>query len=197
MNLGHPIAMGNTAELYLLDNKIVKLLNEDLPDTESSYEVKKQQFAYSSGLDVPEIYEITRFHGRQAIVMEYVQGQTIGELLLNNTKLAAHYFTICVDVQMRIHNIVVEPYSLEPMVEKLTRQIVSGGILSEVQTNELLRRLHSMKFEPRLCHGDFHPFNLILGHERVTIIDWVDASAGDIRADIYRSYLLISQLSFN
>lgn len=39
-------------------------------------------------------------------------------------------------------------------------------------------------------------FNLILSDDqRVTIIDWVDASAGDIRADVYRTYLLYSQFS--
>lgn len=29
----------------------------------------------------------------------------------------------------------------------------------------------------------------------MVVIDWVDSSAGDIRADVYRTYLLYSQLS--
>ena len=58
-----------------------------------------------------------------------------------------------------------------------------------------MNKLHSIKFEPRLCHGDFHPFNLILSNKSVNIIDWVDASSGDIRADVFRTYLLYSQSS--
>ena len=50
-----------------------------------------------------------------------------------------------------------------------------------------------MTFDEKLCHGDFHFFNLIMSDHKVTIIDWVDASAGDIRADVYRTYLLYSQ----
>ena len=33
---------------------------------------------------------------------------------------------------------------------------------------------------------DFHPFNLIMSNNNVKIIDWVDASSGDIRADLFR-----------
>lgn len=58
-----------------------------------------------------------------------------------------------------------------------------------------MNKLYSIKFEPRLCHGDFHPFNLILSNKSVNIIDWVDASSGDIRADVFRTYLLYSQSS--
>ncbi len=52
-----------------------------------------------------------------------------------------------------------------------------------------------MSYTSRLCHGDFHLFNLIMSENNVTIIDWVDASSGDIRADICRAYLLYSQFS--
>ena len=52
-----------------------------------------------------------------------------------------------------------------------------------------------MTYENRLCHGDFHLLNLIMSDDKVTIIDWVDASAGDIRADVCRTYLLYSELS--
>lgn len=43
MVLGNPIVKGNTAEIYLYDNKIVKLFKEYLPDTESMNEAKKQK----------------------------------------------------------------------------------------------------------------------------------------------------------
>ena len=52
-----------------------------------------------------------------------------------------------------------------------------------------------MQYESRLCHGDYHVFNLIISEAGVTIIDWVDSSAGDIKADTYRTYLLYAQYS--
>ncbi|MGZ7209400.1 MAG: phosphotransferase [Methanobacterium sp.] len=196
MNLGNPIAVGNTAKLYLCNNKIVKVFKKHLPPNQSLYEAKKQQYVYSCGLHVPKILEVTEINGRQAIIMEYVKGKTVGELLINNIELAEHYISICVNAQQKIHALVVEDLDLlEPMSEKLHRQIQLVHNLDKKQKDTLLRRLESFVYEPKLCHGDFHPFNLIMSNEKVEIIDWVDSSSGDIRADVYRTYLLFSQTS--
>lgn len=82
---------------------------------------------------------------------------------------------------------------IESMRVRLERQIKSVHKLDEKQKDNILNTLHSIKFEPRLCHGDFHPFNLILSGKNVNTIDWVDANSGDIRADVFRTYLLYAQ----
>ncbi|KXY70837.1 aminoglycoside phosphotransferase family protein [Bacillus sp. FSL W7-1294] len=193
MNLGNPIAKGNTAEIYLYDSKVVKLFEEYLPNTESINEAKKQKCAYSCGLPVPNVFEVTKIQNRQAIIMEYVKGNSIGDLLLNNLNEAEHYINICVNEQKKIHAIRVNTDVMEAMGERLERQIKSVHKLDEKQKESILNKLHSIKFEPRLCHGDFHPFNLILSEKNVSIIDWVDACSGDIRADVFRTYLLYAQ----
>ncbi|PFZ33074.1 aminoglycoside phosphotransferase family protein [Bacillus wiedmannii] len=195
MNLGNPIAKGNTAEIYLYDSKVVKLFKEYLPDTESINEAKKQKYAYSCGLPVPNVFEVTKIQNRQAIIMEYIKGNSIGDLLLNNLNEAEHYINICVNEQKKVHSIRMNTDEIESMRERLERQIKSVYKLDEKQKGNILNKLHSIKFEPRLCHGDFHPFNLILSNKSVNIIDWVDASSGDIRADVFPTYLLYSQSS--
>lgn len=195
LNLDEPIAKGNTAKIYLYENKIIKLFEEYLPNTESFNEAKKQKYAYSCGLPVPNIFEITQVQDRQAIIMEYVKGDSIGDLLLNNLKEAEHYISICVNEQKKIHAISVDTNKMESMRERLGRQIKSVHKLDENQKENILNKLYSIKFESRLCHGDFHPFNLILSNDNVKIIDWVDASSGDIRADVFRTYLLYAQAS--
>ncbi|QWI16847.1 aminoglycoside phosphotransferase family protein [Bacillus wiedmannii] len=193
MNLGNPIAKGNTAEIYLCDNKVVKLFEQYLPNTESLYEAQKQKYAYSRDLHVPKVFEVTEIQGRQAIIMEYVEGENVGELLLNNLNKAEYYINICVNEQKKIHAIRVNTDEIESMRERLERQIKSVHKLDEKQKESILNKLNSIKFEPRLCHGDFHPFNLILSEKNVSIIDWVDACSGDIRADVFRTYLLYAQ----
>ncbi|MGE7881578.1 aminoglycoside phosphotransferase family protein [Bacillus sp. NPDC094077] len=195
MNLDEPIAKGNTAKIYLYENKIIKLFEEYLPNTESINEAKKQKYAYSCGLPVPNVFEVTKVQDRQAIIMEYVKGESIGDLLLNNLNKAEHYISICVNEQKKIHAICVNTDEMESMRERLERQIKSVHKLDENQKENVLKRLNSIVFDSRLCHGDFHPFNLILSHENVKIIDWVDASSGDIRADVFRTYLLYAQAS--
>ncbi|MCW1239295.1 aminoglycoside phosphotransferase family protein [Bacillus pretiosus] len=193
MNLSEPIAKGNTANIYLYENKVIKLFEEYLPNTESMNEAKKQKYAYSCGLPVPNVFEVTKIQNRQAIIMEYVKGESIGDLLLNNLNKTEHYIGLCVNAQKKIHAIRVNTDEMESMRERLERQIKSVHKLDEKQKENILNKLHSIKFEPRLCHGDFHPFNLILSEKNVNIIDWIDASSGDLRADVFRTYLLYAQ----
>ncbi|RWS44626.1 aminoglycoside phosphotransferase family protein [Bacillus mycoides] len=196
MNLGNPIAKGDTAEIYLTDDKVVKLFKDYLPDTESMNEAKKQKYAYSCGLPVPNVFEVTKIQNRQAIIMEHVKGGNIGDLLLNNLNEAERYIGLCVNEQKKIHAIRVNTDEMELMRERLERQIKSVHKLDENKKKNILLKLDSITFDFRLCHGDFHPFNLILSkEEKVKIIDWVDASSGDIRADVFRTYLLYAQAS--
>jgi thiamine kinase-like enzyme len=125
--------------------------------------------------------------------MEHIKGRTIGNLLTDNMEKAEYYMNISVDIQMEIHKVKAD--SIEPMYEKLSRQIESSPQLDNERKSALKKKLDSMTFENKLCHGDFHLFNLILSDHNVTIIDWVDSSTGDIRADVYRTYLLYSQFS--
>lgn len=193
MILGNPIARGNTAKIHLSDNKIVKVFNDFLPDTESINEANKQKYAYSCGLPVPKVLEVTKINGKQAIIMEYVKGETLADLMLKDNEQAEYYMNISVDMQLEIHSII--PDAIELMYDKLYRQIESVTKLDKRQKSYLLNRLESFTYENRLCHGDFHLFNLIMSDNQVVVIDWVDSSAGDIRADIYRTYLLYSQFS--
>lgn len=195
MNLGEPIAKGNTAAIYLYNGKIIKVFNDNLPDTEAEYEAKKQLYAYSCGLPVPYIYEVTKVNGSQAIIMEHIEGKTIGELILNDMTKAEQYLMLSVDIQLKIH--AVKAPDLELMTDKLHRQILSADLLKDKQKNALLEKLFSINHNKYLCHGDYHVFNLIIKENQFTIIDWVDASAGDVRADVYRTYLLYSHFSMD
>lgn len=49
MVLGNPIAKGNTAEIYLTDDKVVKLFKDYLPDTESMSEAKNKNMRIHTG----------------------------------------------------------------------------------------------------------------------------------------------------
>ncbi|OJD44836.1 hypothetical protein BAU24_18805 [Bacillus sp. L27] len=138
MVLGNPIVKGNTAEIYLYDNKIVKLFKEYLPHTEYMNEAKKQKYAYSCGLPVPNVFEVTKIQNRQAIIMEYVKGENIGDLLLNNLNEAERYIGLCVNEQKKIHAIRVNTDGMEFMRQRLERQIKSVHQLAENKKKNIL-----------------------------------------------------------
>lgn len=193
MNLGEPVASGNTANIYLYENKIIKIFKDHLPNTEAEYEASKQRVAYGSGLRVPNIIDVTNVNGKLAIIMEYVKGNTLGELVIKDMNQVEHFLQMSVDIQIEIHKVRVE--ALEPMHVKLQRQIESVNGLDEQVKGALIKKLESMNVEDRLCHGDFHLHNVIKSGDEVFIIDWVDASSGEPRADVCRTYIIYSQVS--
>lgn len=42
----------------------------------------------------------------------------------------------------------------------------------------------------QICHGDFHPFNVLVSGRRLAVIDWTDAGIGDPHGDVARTVLL-------
>lgn len=193
MNLRSPIASGNSAQIYLYNGKIVKVFRDHLPSTVAEYEANKQRIAYSLGLPVPQVLDLTRISGKQAIVMEYAQGTTLGDLMQQDAAQTESYLALSVDIQVEIHSKFIN--SLEPMKDKLTRQLKHVKLLDEPCRAKLLKLLDELPTGNRLCHGDYHVFNLIKTENRTVIIDWVDATAGNPHSDAYRSYLLYSQFS--
>lgn len=187
MELGNLIREGNTAKIYLSDKKIVKQF-KSLGIAEAEKEAAKQQHAIKLGLNVPEIYDIKMINGQASIVMEYISGETLGDLLLNQKKEAAEVMNLAVDLQISMHQ--RKAKNFEKMPEKLYRQIMSEKILDNGLKKNLLAQISALSSGYQLCHGDFHLFNLIKKGEQIFIIDWIDATAGDIRADVFRSYLL-------
>jgi aminoglycoside phosphotransferase (APT) family kinase protein len=70
-------------------------------------------------------------------------------------------------------------------------RIAAIDSLDKAGKQGLLEALADLPEGDRLCHGDFHPLNILGDIDRPMIIDWRDARRGDPAADICRSYLLL------
>ncbi|MDZ5712663.1 aminoglycoside phosphotransferase family protein [Jeotgalibacillus sp. HH7-29] len=169
------------------------MFNRNLPADEASREAVKQRYAYACGLNVPQVYEVIDINGQQGIVMEHMIGKSLGELAFEDITNAEPYLHTSVQVQQEIHRVRADV--IEPMHKKLQRQIESADLLTHIQKSQLLKKLGDLSGESRLCHGDFHLYNLISSDNKTVILDWVDASAGSPAADVCRSYLLYTQVS--
>jgi aminoglycoside phosphotransferase (APT) family kinase protein len=59
----------------------------------------------------------------------------------------------------------------------------------------LLDNLTALPDGDRLCHGDFHPWNILGWPSRLSVIDWMAASRGNSAADVCRSYVLMRSIA--
>ena len=80
-----------------------------------------------------------------------------------------------------------------PMLNKLKDKMqgrISMADLDATTRYDLHTRLDALPKHLNLCHGDFHPCNIIIASDGTPyIIDWAHATQGNSSADVARTYL--------
>jgi tRNA A-37 threonylcarbamoyl transferase component Bud32 len=191
MNPIHPdhlIGRGAQADVYLYDSQVIKLFHEGVSEEAVLYEADIQQRVFNAGLSAPQVYGVATMEGRYAILMEHMPGPSLGELMERDRPRAREYLKQAVALQVQMHR--TPGNGLPSQREKLRRRISSVSALQEDAKQRLLQLLDTLAADETVCHGDFHPYNIIQTEKGLAVIDWVDASCGSALADACRSYLL-------
>ena len=192
MNLNNPIAERKNKTIYKDGDKIIKLFVESHPKSnvlnEALNHARVEEF---SNLNVPKLLEVTRVDNRWALVSEFIEGKTISQLMKENPDNFDHYLDLFVQVQLVVLENKVS--MLNRIKEKFKRKLENASNIDDNIKYELLQRLEGMKNHDKLCHGDFHPSNVIVQDDgAVYVIDWSHVTQGNASADAARTYLLFS-----
>ena len=141
-----------------------------------------------AGLNVPQIYDVRLSEDNYSIVMQYIHGKSVEELMKEDPSKRDEYLTKFVEVQRDMHKYNVP--LLNRTKEKFTRKLYEADIDGNIKY-ELLMRLEGMPTHFKLCHGDFDPSNIIINEDgKPYIIDWSHATTGNGSADAARTYLM-------
>ena len=74
--------------------------------------------------------------------------------------------------------------------QRLIDKINAAKALPEALKSKALIALEAMPDGDRLCHGDFHPGNILVTLHEEMIIDWTDVTRGNPLADLARTTIL-------
>jgi thiamine kinase-like enzyme len=74
--------------------------------------------------------------------------------------------------------------------QKLSNKIRHTKALPGHLQSKTLAALETMPDGDQVCHGDFHPGNILMTPQGEIIIDWIDASRGNPLADLARTTVL-------
>ena len=75
--------------------------------------------------------------------------------------------------------------------QRLQHKINSASALPISLKDALLKALGVLPKGDRVCHGDFHPDNVLLAGDEATVIDWIDSSRGNPLADVARTSVIL------
>lgn len=81
MNTDKVIAVRNTKTVYRDGDKVIKVFDEHYSKADILNEALNQARVEETGLNIPKLAEVTKVGGRWAIVMDYIKGKTLAQLM--------------------------------------------------------------------------------------------------------------------
>lgn len=174
--------------IYRDGDKLIKLFGENYSKSDILNEAINQARVAETGLNIPRFREVTVIDGKSAIVMDFIEGETLAGLMEQHPgkreELLRRFVCIQRDVHSRKHLL------LTKYIDKLKMKILSSDLDASTRY-DLSMRLDGMRRHTHVLHGDFLPSNIILTAAGVPyILDWSHASQGNATADAVKSYLL-------
>jgi aminoglycoside phosphotransferase (APT) family kinase protein len=190
--LGCILGSGKEAEVFEFGSDVLKLYRPAAPKRSAFREAATLALVEAFGLPAPRVRGVQQTEGRWGIVMTRAEGPSFAEAMRREPDLVPKYLRQMALLQRRVHS--HQATQLGSLKLRLEANIRQATALGEIQRNALLHRLAEMPDGDRLCHGDFHPLNLLgpPGHE--TLVDWLDATRGDPAADVCRTYVLMKRM---
>jgi hypothetical protein len=187
------IGQGAEAEIFeRQDGRVLKLLRAWGPVERVTDEVAALDAARSAGLQVPRTYEQVVVEGRPGIVMERLRGTDLFSVLGRKPWLVFRTGRLTGEVHARI-NAARAPASL-PKVKDVAQEILAslGRREPAVQLEWIRHVLERLPDGNALCHGDFHPGQLMLSDGECVAFDWPGAKRGDPLFDYARTRVLLT-----
>lgn len=191
MTLSPPIAYGRTAEIYpWRDGMVLKLFHTWVSEGSVQYEASIARAVHAAGLAAPRPGEIVEVEGRLGLEYERFDGQPMGEVMAVKPWLLPRFARQLAELHVAIHK-TPGIADIPSQRERLTYKIRAAKDLPTPLQEACVHALAQMPDGDRLCHGDFHPLNVLLHQGRAAVIDWVDATYGNPLADVARTVVLM------
>jgi aminoglycoside phosphotransferase (APT) family kinase protein len=148
------------------------------------------QVAARCGAPAPMVFERVDVAGRPGLVVEHIDGHDLLTGLVRRPWELVLMPSVLASLHASLHEIAA-PTQLPDLHTEVAERLRSDLVPSAIR-HAGLRALQRLPGGDRLCHGDFHPGN-VLRRPRggYAMIDWKAASRGDPAGDVARARLLM------
>jgi aminoglycoside phosphotransferase (APT) family kinase protein len=189
--VGDVVARGTRSTVHAYGRgAVVKVPVDSTPEGWIQSEARYAEAARAVGAPAPRLLGIEQIAGRTASVWERLEGTSMWQLVVDRPDQSAALGRLLADVQLALFAL-VPPVTLPRQRDRLVSKIRKAAATVDSSLERALEFLPPQQGTPRLCHGDLHPSNVILGRHGPVIVDWFDASRGDPIADVARSSLTL------
>jgi uncharacterized protein (TIGR02172 family) len=184
------LGRGLTSEVFTWgDDRVLKLFLPGVETHKARREFEISQAVHGIGVPIPAAFELVQIGQRHGIAFERLRGHSLLKLVESKPWRLFAGARQLAELHARIHRYSA-PARLPSQEEQLERWINGAVDFTEAEKTNARTRVADLRAGEVLCHGDFHPGNIILTDNGPKIIDWSAATRGHALADVARTSVL-------
>lgn len=181
---GALVGRGMTADVYAWgDGRVLKLFHPGRPRHSVEREYRVARAVHAAGVPAPDAFEVVEVGGRWGIVFARVDGPSVLRHVQSRPWALFSAVRWLAELQARIHDCEA-PAGLPSQRERVAAGIDAAPGLSAADRQAARARLAELPDGGALCHGDFHPENVLLTGRGPVVIDWSGAARGHPLGDL-------------
>lgn len=184
------IGIGRTAEVYEYNNDcILKLYYNEKEDL-----IKKEynfaKYVFENNITTPEPIEIVNINNKCGIIFQKINGESLLKNILNNIFMIKILFKKMANLHYNINKIDFNDNTYT-YKKYLNWAIIESKHITNDEKDKLKDYISKLPDGNKLCHGDFHPENIICDNDKLYIIDWMTGMQGTMAADVARTEMIL------
>jgi uncharacterized protein (TIGR02172 family) len=190
MEKGPLIGEGRTAQIYAWgEQQVLKLFRSECPVDWVDHEYRISRLVADAGVNAPAVGDIIEVEERRGILYQRIEGRSMLQILGKRPWLVRQFARQFAEVHAAMHG--REAPALPAQKEALKRKIIEAPRLSAETKAKILAALDQLPSGNTVCHGDFHPDNILMAAAGPVVIDWTNATRGRPAADVARTILMM------
>ena len=185
---GPPHARGSTADLYrLAPDRILKLYRRHIARERVTSERRAIDVA-AQAVPVPRVHEVVQRSQRHGLILTRLDGRPVVDEVGKRPWRWWRLLGEMAALHARLHALPADSMATD---DPNLRINLPRSPLSAVQRARVEARVAAIRRPDALCHGDFHPGNLLRVRGTLYLIDWEKAHRGDPAADVARTLVML------
>jgi Ser/Thr protein kinase RdoA (MazF antagonist) len=196
-SLGEKIGEGAYSDVHAwAPGQVLKLFKAGVSQRHSWWEARMTRAVFAVGGPAPEVLDEVILEGRFGIVLPYLGGPTLLQLLRTRAMTPEQVGAMLATLYISVHRTAppAELLSLRDWFAAVSRQ--SGDMLSKHIASGILALIERLPPGDGLCHGDLHPSNVIMTADGPRIIDWIGAVRAGAALDLARCHVTFCDLVY-
>ncbi|MCB2299229.1 aminoglycoside phosphotransferase family protein [Clostridium tagluense] len=189
MKYGKIIGIGDTANVCEWEEgKVLKLFYQGYPKESVEREFQNAKAIRNMNFAKPKVYEIIFCEERMGIIYDRVEGESLLDWVMRTGDVKE-----CAVYMAKLHKEILQNTinNVANYKEFLKCNILKSPSVNSKKQEEVLKMLDELLDGNTLCHGDFHPGNILISDGHTMVIDFMNLCHGDFLYDVARTVFLV------